>query len=249
MQLTSARNPFLQDVRRAAAAGQPTDGGCVVIEGPHLVGEALRSRWRIDNVLVTPHGRERHSDLLSKTSAEIVEIPARTFESLAGVETSQEIMALVTPAVYTWADCLDPTGIAVILDGIQDPGNAGTTVRSAEGFGVAGLIFLEGCVRVANGKFLRATAGSIFPHAVFGRCEARRFHGTSTSGGNKILRSHGAGIKPFERRRPAPALRHRGRQRSTRRFDGIERPCRGAAYSHYPCRIPKRGHGLFHRLI
>jgi TrmH family RNA methyltransferase len=50
----------------------------------------------------------------------------------------------------------------VILDGVQDPGNAGTIVRSAEAFGATGLIFLEGSVHVANGKFLRATAGSIF---------------------------------------------------------------------------------------
>ena len=50
----------------------------------------------------------------------------------------------------------------VILDGIQDPGNAGTIVRSAEAFGASGLIFLEGSVHVPNGKFLRATAGSIF---------------------------------------------------------------------------------------
>jgi len=50
----------------------------------------------------------------------------------------------------------------VILDGIQDPGNAGTIVRSAEAFGAAGLIFMEGSVHVANGKFLRAAAGSLF---------------------------------------------------------------------------------------
>ena len=71
-------------------------------------------------------------------------------------------MALVTPPSYTWDDCLSCSRIAVILDGIQDPGNAGTMVRSAEAFGAACLIFLEGSVHIANGKFLRATAGSIF---------------------------------------------------------------------------------------
>ncbi len=52
--------------------------------------------------------------------------------------------------------------LVVILDGIQDPGNAGTIVRSAEAFGASGVVFLKGCSRVANGKLLRATAGSIF---------------------------------------------------------------------------------------
>jgi TrmH family RNA methyltransferase len=162
MHLTSTRNPFLQSIRRAIASGQTTDEGRIVIEGPHLVREVLCSRWRLEQVLVTPQSRTRHGELLSKAAAEIVEIPARAFESLAGTETSQEIMALVTPPGNSWADCLTGAGLTVILDGIQDPGNAGTIVRSAEAFGAAALIFLEGCVRISNGKFLRATAGSLF---------------------------------------------------------------------------------------
>ena len=163
MQLTSAKNPFLQEIRRAASAGRSTDDGRVVIEGPHLVEEVLRrSGWRLDQIVTTPAGRERHAALLKKTKAEVLEVPAKAFASLTGTETSQEIMALATAPLHTWKDCLSASGVVVILDGIQDPGNAGTIVRSAEAFGAAGVIFLEGSVRVANGKFLRATAGSIF---------------------------------------------------------------------------------------
>jgi TrmH family RNA methyltransferase len=162
MQLTSTRNPFLQNVRRAVAAGRPTDDGHIVIEGPHLVYELLRSPWRLEQILVTPNGRERHSQLLSQIHAELIEVPARAFESLSGTETSQEIMALAAPPAHTWRDCLKGPGIVVILDGIQDPGNAGTIVRSAEAFGASGLILLENSVHVPNGKFLRASAGSIF---------------------------------------------------------------------------------------
>jgi TrmH family RNA methyltransferase len=162
MQLSSAKNPYLQAIRRAITAGRATSDGRIVIEGPHLVREAARSSWRIEQVMVTPDGCNRHGQLLSQIDAEVIEIPARVFESLAGTETSQEIMALVTPRPSNWADCLDGPGICLILDGVQDPGNAGTIVRSAEAFSAAGLIFLEGGVHVANGKFLRATAGSIF---------------------------------------------------------------------------------------
>jgi TrmH family RNA methyltransferase len=162
MQLTSAKNPHLQAIRHAIAAGRPTADGQIAIEGPHLVREAARSSWRIEQLLITPQGRDRHGELLSQIDAETIEIPARAFASLAGTEHSQEIIALVTPPAGTWADCLDAPGILVILDGLQDPGNAGTIVRSAEAFGAAGLIFLAGGVHVANGKFLRATAGSIF---------------------------------------------------------------------------------------
>jgi RNA methyltransferase, TrmH family len=162
MHLTSTKNPFLQNIRRAVTSGRTTEDGRIVIEGPHLVQEILRSSWHLDQILTTPNGRERHSQLLSKIHAEILEIPARAFEALSGTETSQEIMALVAPPVYTWKDCLGGPGTAVILDGIQDPGNAGTIARSAEAFGASALIFLENSVHVPNGKFLRATAGSIF---------------------------------------------------------------------------------------
>jgi TrmH family RNA methyltransferase len=122
----------------------------------------VRSPWQIERLLITPAGRERHCELLSQITAEVVEIPARAFESLSGTEVSQEIMALVKPRAVSWADCLSGPGITVVLDCIQDPGNAGTIVRSAEAFGASGVIFLEGSVRVANGKFLRAAAGSLF---------------------------------------------------------------------------------------
>jgi len=162
MPITSAKNPLLQSIRRAVASNRATEEGCIVIEGPHLLEECLRGRWQIEQVLTTPHGRERHQRLLSRVHADVIEVPQRAFEPLAGTETSQEIIALVTPHAGTWAECLKSSGPAVILDGIQDPGNAGTIVRSAEAFGASGVIFLEGCVHVANGKFLRATAGSIF---------------------------------------------------------------------------------------
>lgn len=162
MHLTSTKNPLLQNIRRAITSGRTTEDGRIVIEGPHLVQEILRSPWHLDQIIITPNGRDRHSQLLSKTGAELMEIPARAFESLSGTETSQEIMALVSPPIHNWKECLNGPGIAVVLDGIQDPGNAGTIVRSAEAFGACGLIFLEGSVHVPNGKFLRGTAGSIF---------------------------------------------------------------------------------------
>jgi TrmH family RNA methyltransferase len=166
MQLTSTKNPLVQSNRKAAASGRTTEDGFSVVEGPHLVQELLLSRWGVEQILVTPASRDRHAALLSKTRVEITELPAKTFASISGTEASQEILALASAPRHTWQDCLTASGLAVILDGIQDPGNAGTIVRSAEAFGAACVIFLEGSVRVSNGKFLRATAGSIFrlPH-------------------------------------------------------------------------------------
>ena len=162
MHLTSAKNPFLESVRRAAAAGRPLEDGSLVIEGPHLVAEALRGGCTLRRVVTTAQGRERYAKLLERLQVEITEVSARAFAATASTETAQEILALAGWRPANWRKIAGPQALVVALDGIQDPGNAGTIVRSAEAFGASGVVLLEGTVRVANGKFLRATAGSIF---------------------------------------------------------------------------------------
>ena len=162
MHLSSPKNPKLQLIRRAACDGRPTADGLIVAEGPHLIAEALGSPWRIEQVFATARARDDHADLLARIDAEIVEISPRAFSSIASTETSQELLALLRPKTFTWPDLLAPSALLVVLDAIQDPGNAGAIVRSAEAFAATGLVLLPGCARVSNGKFLRAAAGSIF---------------------------------------------------------------------------------------
>lgn len=162
MPLTSTKNPRLQEIRRAAATGRPTDDGFIPIEGPHLLGEALRSSWDVVEVFATAEAGGRHDELLRRVKAPVTELSRRAMESLASTDTTQEIIALVQPRRWAWNDLLIAKPILVALDGIQDPGNAGTMVRSAEAFGASGVVFLKNSVRSSNGKFIRATAGSIF---------------------------------------------------------------------------------------
>ena len=162
MQLTSTHNPLLKRIRRAAESGRPTDDGLIVIEGPHLVQEALKGEWRVEQILATPEARELYDELLRNAGCEVVEVAPPAFASTAATENSQELLALLQPRAWAWDDLTSGSALVVVLDGIQDPGNAGTIVRSAEAFGATGIVFLSGCARVANGKLLRATAGSIF---------------------------------------------------------------------------------------
>lgn len=166
IRLTSTKNPLLQSIRRAAAEGRATEEGLVVAEGPHLLEEAKGSTWKIERVFVTAESQHSHADLLRELDAEIIEVSARAFPSIASTGNTQEVLVLLRPRKWDWADLIPAQPLVVVLDAIQDPGNAGTILRSAEAFGATGVVFLEGCVRIANGKFLRATAGSIFrlPH-------------------------------------------------------------------------------------
>lgn len=162
MSLTSQRNPILQDIRKAIRAGRATEQGWLVAEGPNLLAEARRSPCVIERVLITPAAFERCHELVTGLSADIVQVSERALNSVSGMQATQGIITVLRPPRWTWADLTARNPALVLLDGIQDPGNAGTIARSAEAFGATGLVFLEGSVRVSNGKLLRASAGSLF---------------------------------------------------------------------------------------
>ena len=97
-----------------------------------------------------------------------------TFRELASTETPQGIIALVRPPVST-LDQLIRRGndvLVVVLDGVQDPGNAGAIVRAAEAFGASGVIFLKGTVNPYNPKCIRGSAGSVFRVPLIASVEA-----------------------------------------------------------------------------
>lgn len=175
MQLTSTKNPRLQAIRRAAILGRPTDEGLVVIEGPHLLQEALDGHWTIEEIFLTSEARARHTNLIDKVDVPVIDLSRRAIRSIGSTETTQEILALVRPRKWSWEDLLGRPPLILVLDGIGDPGNAGTMVRSAEAFGASGIVFLKGTVRPSNGKFTRASAGSIFRVPFLDDIEAATF--------------------------------------------------------------------------
>ena len=84
------------------------------------------------------------------------------FRELSSTENSQGVITLVRPPPWNLDDVFGDVSLVVVLDGVQDPGNAGAIVRAAEGFGATGAIFLHGTVSPHNAKTLRASAGSLF---------------------------------------------------------------------------------------
>ncbi len=160
--LTSARNPLLKSVRRATARGTLTDEGLCVAETFHLLEEALRSDSEIQAIVsaesVYPTV-ERH---VKGLRAHVVRVPDALFNELSATESSQGVMTLVRPPVWTLEDQFRGQSLVLAIDGVQDPGNAGAIVRAAEAFGATGVIFLKGSVSPYNPKAIRASAGSIF---------------------------------------------------------------------------------------
>jgi TrmH family RNA methyltransferase len=162
-ELTSAKNPLLKDVRRAIARGGLTPDGHCVAETFHLLEEALRSECAIHSVIASDSVRaavERRIGGLR--NIRIVHVPDNLYAEISATESGQGVMALVQPPAWELDQLVRGNPLVVIVDGVQDPGNAGAIVRAAEAFGASGLMFLKGSVNPYNPKAIRASAGSIF---------------------------------------------------------------------------------------
>jgi len=157
--IASSANPLIKDVRRALARGGLTSQGWCVAETIHLLEEALRSRCAVKQVLAAESARDR---LPALGGIRLAILPDELLQKVSGTETSQGVIALVEPPEWRMTQLFDGRALVVVLDGLQDPGNAGAIVRAAEAFGATGAIFLKGTASPFNPKTLRASAGSLF---------------------------------------------------------------------------------------
>lgn len=163
--IASRQNERVKELRRAFAEATPNEQGEVAVEGMHLVEEAIRSGLRLSVVFFSESARERAHKLLPQLSShtEALLLPDDVFASAVPSETPQGVAALVRVKAFNLGDVLraDPA-LLVITVGLQDPGNLGTIARSAEAFGVTGLLLGERTVSPWNWKAVRASAGSLF---------------------------------------------------------------------------------------
>lgn len=162
--ITSRQNALLKDLRKAFSASGHEEGLCA-IEGVRLIEEAIRSGIKLRAVLFSDMGAVRAERLLAQIGAktETAVVDDEIFRTVVSTETPQGVAALLQLkpiSLNEMAKADDP--LLVVAAGLQDPGNLGTLVRSAEAFGSAGIVVTEKTVSVLNPKTLRAAAGSAF---------------------------------------------------------------------------------------
>jgi TrmH family RNA methyltransferase len=163
--IDSRQNVRVKELRRVFADANPNDQGEIAVEGMHLVEEAIRSGLRLSAVFFSDSARDRRHKLLPQLSfhTEALLLPDDVFASAVPSETPQGVAALVRVKSFDLEAVLTAKpALLVITAGLQDPGNLGTIARSAEAFGVTGLLLGERTVSPWNWKAVRASAGSLF---------------------------------------------------------------------------------------
>lgn len=157
----SRQNRRVKELRSALTRG---GGGRIGLEGLHLLEEALRSGLDVPVIFVRSGSATLLDRLPVPGSTEILELPSDIFHSAVTTESPQGIAALTCPPRFSLDDVFagPTTPLLAVAAGLQDPGNLGTLVRSAEAFGATGLLTLPGTVSLWNAKSLRASSGSAF---------------------------------------------------------------------------------------
>ncbi len=164
--LEGRHNLLVKKLGRALRSAELTEDGDCAVEGWRIVEEAIRSGLRINAVFFRESAQARAGRLLPQLGApvETLLLPDPVFNRVVPSDSPQGVAALVRLKQFSVADVLrrGALGPIVVLVAIQDPGNVGTVIRSAEAFASAGVILAEGTVSPFNSKVIRASSGSAF---------------------------------------------------------------------------------------
>ena len=152
--ITSLKNPKIQVWKSLKERKGRRETGCFLVEGRKMVEEALTSGFQVDAVIVD---EDRAAEFSLPGDVYTVHTPAHVLAAVCDTKTPQGIAAVLrireTPAAGSRL---------VVMDGVQDPGNVGTIIRTADAAGFDGVLMSSQCADVFSPKVLRATMGSIF---------------------------------------------------------------------------------------
>ncbi len=132
-------------------------------EGVKQVDEGIRSRYHCDLIVYRPDAADEINETLriaSKKGIRCEEVKAKELERLADTVHSQGVIGYFRMPQTAAIDTTSP--VLIYLDRINDPGNLGTMIRTADWFGFRDILLSPGCVEVFNPKVVRASMGSVF---------------------------------------------------------------------------------------
>ncbi|QDP40814.1 TrmH family RNA methyltransferase [Radiobacillus deserti] len=152
--ITSIQNTKVKQWSKMKKKKERTETGMFLVEGFHLVQEAVQSEWTVEEIIVQdgveiPNWARVY---------QIHDVTDNVFQHIADTKTPQGIAAVVH---QRQANQLNGNKL-LLMDAVQDPGNLGTIIRTADAAGFDGIVLGEGTVDLFNDKVVRATQGSIF---------------------------------------------------------------------------------------
>lgn len=159
IEIQSTKNTYVKELKKLHRKKGREEQQRYLLEGFHLVEEALRSEATVVDILISPRGAKEWASWIAEQTVPMTYISEEVMEAISEQPTPQGILAVVTLPL-TKKMLLE--GKWLILDCVQDPGNVGTMIRTADAAGFTGVFLGEGTADIYNLKTLRSMQGSHF---------------------------------------------------------------------------------------
>ncbi|MDH4379240.1 MAG: RNA methyltransferase [Vampirovibrionales bacterium] len=205
--IESPKNPLIQTIKACHTNKGRNENGLWWVEGQHAVIEALKAGHTLTHILLNDADAHRLAPQLQALADEhhatigvMQSASERALKAAMTTESPTSVGALVEPprpdALANWQPWKTTNALILVLDGVQDPGNAGTLLRSAWAFGVTGMVLIHPSVDVSNPKVIRASSGAVFavPWRVDAELATVMEHFQQVQPNGQILYTGGSGV-------------------------------------------------------
>lgn len=173
MLISSLANPNVKQLRALSTHKGRSEYGLFLLEGAHLLEEALAAQARVTFCLLADDWPGKWA-LAGAAANRQIPCYFATTRVMSHVGTTESPLQAVAAAQMRQVDAtglrLPPDGLAAVLFGVQDPGNLGTTIRTAVAAGASAVVSAGPCADFFHPKVVRATAGALF-HIILARAE------------------------------------------------------------------------------
>jgi TrmH family RNA methyltransferase len=165
--ITSNQNLLIKEIKALEIRKNREDKGLFIAEGLRFVEEAIKENALIDKIVVSNAFLESKSgsDIMGNIhniGVSFLLVSDKIFKEISDTQSPQGILAVIRKKDAALLETINGNNKIVMLESLQDPGNMGTIIRTADAAGMTGIILSKGCVDVYNRKVLRSTMGSIF---------------------------------------------------------------------------------------
>lgn len=192
IQITSIKNPLIKEIKALYRKKDRIKNNAFIVEGIKIIEEMILNDYPLKNIIYTDQllNSKDGSKFFEKIKElnNLVYVPNNVFKEISDTENPQGVLGVAKFEHKSLEDIIiKERPFLLYLDEVQDPGNMGTIIRTADAFNADGIIIQDGCVDPYNPKVVRATMGSIFRVPLY----------YTSDGSNGLIRLKDMGIEIY----------------------------------------------------
>ena len=198
--IESSQNSTVKEIRALHLKKNRDAQGLYFVEGIRFLSDAIENGQEIVKVIVSDkleslNGGKELIEMVTAACGSLVS--EKLFKEISDTQTPQGVLAVLKKREFVFDTAIEKGNSVVILDCLQDPGNVGTIIRTADAAGVSAVILTKGCVDLFSPKVLRSTMGSVFHIPIFDGLYINETIDLLKKSGYKVIASHLAGSNNY----------------------------------------------------